>query len=226
MSASNIIVNDNLEHHIIDWQGTTVAPLFMQTRIPRAVIYSDTVIQIPDDYSMPAWPTDLDELPLDEQEVVRLHHTLASRHQYYLKCLGEIDRRFSASWELPYWGVAVWLISHIINIEASPLNLRHDLVSLQRAWEEISPAPCPIHFTEEELAKHDIEYADYQFYSGRVRQLHGFLGCDSNGWVKNDDFERVRGRMEEMKEVWDSEKEKGPYPFEEESHYARYSIHK
>lgn len=43
-SAANIIVTEvegeKLKHTTIDWQGTTVAPFFMQARVPPAVVYA------------------------------------------------------------------------------------------------------------------------------------------------------------------------------------------
>lgn len=168
---------------------------------------------------MPSFPEDMDQLPQEAQEELRLHHTLACRHQFYLKHVSKHDMKFPVALSLPHYVVMGWLILHICRTWASgPLDLRHDLITLQLCWPEISSAPCPVHFTTKELAKHEAEYSDYRFYQGRVELLRNFLGCDTDGWVKNDDFDDAQKLMEQVKKEWDPEKEKGPFPFEEGSH--------
>ncbi|RDB28207.1 Altered inheritance of mitochondria protein 9, mitochondrial [Hypsizygus marmoreus] len=222
LSGSNIIVagEDDIKNRvIIDWQGTIVAPFFMECMIPPVITYRHGVIPIPDDGSCPELPSNIDSLPADEQECLRIHYSLAGKQWVFVKHMSRIDPKFGLAWSLPHWHIMCELIQHICRCWANgPVELRQDLIGLEDCWSEFSSSPCPFHFTMEERARHDVEYAAHIRYASEVNSLMTFLGCADDGWVANDRLDEARRRMEEVKQAWDAGDAKGPFPFQDGAH--------
>lgn len=218
---TNIIVTENesgkLEHTTIDWHGAEIAPFYMQASIPPPVVYKGGLITLPTEYVMPELPEDIDTLPEEERENFKFHHSIACRQQGYIIQTSKIAPVFGAAWELPYFGLTVLLISNILHAwQCGPVQLRFALIMLQQCWSQISSAPCPFHFTPEEIAQHEIEFSDRMEYLDSALLLRRFLHCEADGWVKNEDFEEVWERTQAMEQNWDVEHYKGPFPFGEE----------
>ncbi|RDB16570.1 Altered inheritance of mitochondria protein 9, mitochondrial [Hypsizygus marmoreus] len=222
LSGSNIIIaaEDNIrEQKIIDWQGTTVGPFFMECMVPPVVVYSYGVIERPSDGSIPKLPDNIDSLPVDEQEDLRTHFSLAGKHWAYLSHMAAHEPLFGQAWDLPHWRVMSGLIQRITRCWANgPVELRQSLIDLEDCWPEILSSPCPFQFSPDERARHDMEFAAYTHYMSVTDNLKAFVGCDDDGWVSNKDLDVAQQRMEEVKQVWDAEDAKGPFPFTDGAH--------
>ncbi|KZT18885.1 hypothetical protein NEOLEDRAFT_1102978 [Neolentinus lepideus HHB14362 ss-1] len=222
LSLNNLIVPpDGLAyvHHVIDWQGATVSPFCMQCGVPPAIQYTEGVIPIPDDGSMPPWPNNLDKMSPSEQEYIHIQHRYACRHRGYALRIPSMDPLRGGVWALPHSTVLECLVPFITRcVSDGPLDLRGLLVSLQECWSKIADGPCPIDFTQAEIAAHCEEVEAQSQYERNVNKLHDTIGCLNDGSVREDQLEGAKKKMERCRQQWDERAMKGPFPFYEGAH--------
>ncbi|KZT22671.1 hypothetical protein NEOLEDRAFT_1097383 [Neolentinus lepideus HHB14362 ss-1] len=221
LSLNNLIVPPEdlaFVQHVIDWQGATISPYCMQCGVPTAVAYTKGVILIPGDGSMPPWPDNFDAMSPEEQEYIRIHHRYACRHRSYIIQLS-MDPLRGDVWALSHSTVLEFLVPYITRcIADGPLDLRGLLVSLQGMWSSILYDPCPIDFTQEEIAAHYKEAEAQAEYERNVNRLHDVIGCLNDGSVRPEQFESAKEKMERCRREWDETAMKGPFPFYEGAH--------
>ncbi|KAI0365571.1 hypothetical protein BV20DRAFT_954018 [Pilatotrama ljubarskyi] len=218
LSLPNLVVSEEGPArilHSIDWQGATVSPFCMQADTPPAVAYTGGVIPVPEDGSMPPWPSNFDSMTTEEQEYIRIHHRLACRHRAY--SLGALltDSRYEA-WSLPHFASLVKLVPFITRCVAEgPADLQGVLIDLEQKWTSITSdgsIPCPIDFTPEEIAAHAERMECQAEYERNVAQLYRELGCLADGSVETQEYEAAKMRMKRFREEWDETAMKGPFP--------------
>ncbi|KAI4115491.1 MAG: hypothetical protein LQ345_003920, partial [Seirophora villosa] len=166
---------------LIDWQHTLVSPLFMQTQWP-------VFLQPPGGYQtgleIPKLPENFEELDSDDKELARaenleavsckayeLQNFINNRPAYHAmwrfdERLREVFKRVGYTWDQ---GI---------------VRLREVLIAISQDWEGMGlPAPCPISFTEEEVATH----ARHFVRCGQWHEIQDFakllLCTDDEGWI-------------------------------------------
>ncbi|KZT69534.1 hypothetical protein DAEQUDRAFT_811307 [Daedalea quercina L-15889] len=203
-------------HHVIDWQGASIAPYCMQCGVPTAIVYSDGVVPIPLDGSMPPWPEDFDTMPPEQQESVRIHHRYACRHRAFVLRIPRRDPLRADAWALPHSTVLEFLARYITRcISNGPQDLRGLMIYLQQRWTSVADYPCPIDFTKEEIIAHSEEARDQEEYERNVNKLRAAVGCMNDGSVPVEQFEAAKEKMEYYRGLWDETDMKGPFPFYE-----------
>ncbi|KAI0070291.1 hypothetical protein K474DRAFT_1670237 [Panus rudis PR-1116 ss-1] len=221
-SLANIIVEPEGHAYIrgvIDWQGTTVSPFFMQCGLPSAIRYEDDVITIPEDGSLPPWPEYFDQLSPEEQDVVRIHHRRACRHRLYNTAVVATDIPRLIALNQPHLSAVVNLPLMINRCAADgPRELRDLLIRIQLFWHEFSDSPCPIDFTLDEMAAHAKEAKDYKVWDAARERLLSEIRCRIDGAVHADRFEEAKEIMEKCRKEWNESEMKGPFPFYEGAH--------
>jgi len=221
LSLNNLIVPPEdlaFVHHVIDWQGATISPYCMQCGVPTAVGYTEGVIPLPLDGSMPPWPDNFDAMSPEEKEYIRIHHRYACRHRSYVVGLSRAPVRGEV-WALSHSAVLECLVPFITRCVADgPLDRRGLLVSLQEMWSSILDDPCPIDFTQEEIVAHYKEAKAQAEYEHNVNTLHDVVGCLNDWPVRSEQFESVKERVERYRLEWDETAMKGPFPFYEGAH--------
>lgn len=203
-------------HHVIDWQGASIAPYCMQCGVPTAIVYSDGVVPIPLDGSMPPWPEDFGTMPSEQQEFIRVHHRYACRHRSFVLGIPRRDPLRADAWALPHSTVLELLARYITRCIANgPQDLRGLMIDLQQRWTGVADCPCPIDFTEEEMAAHSKESKAQEEYERNVTKIHAAIGCLNDGSVPAGQFEAANEKMEHYRGLWDEADMKGPFPFHE-----------
>lgn len=100
-----------------------------------------------------------------------------------------------------------------------PLELRDLLITVVDRWERIClNTICPIQFGEAERKRHKEEYENYIYYKTRFDLLRTHVDCDTSGWVPIERFEQANRVMEKIRQQWNPEEEKGPFPLDEGSY--------
>lgn len=206
-------------HHVIDWQGAAISPYCMQCGVPTAVAYTEGVVPIPADGSMPPWPANFDAMSPEEQEYIRVQHRYACRHRMYVLKSPSRDPLRGDVWALPQCTALEFLVPYITRCVADgPLDLRGLLVGLQERWSSIADSPCPIEFTQEEITAH-YEEADAQAeFERNVNRLYDEVGCLNDGSVRPEQYESAMEKMGRCRRDWDETAMKGPFPFYEGAH--------
>ena len=200
----------------INWQGATISPFPMQCGTPPALDYSQSLIKLPPDGSMPAWPHAFDAMSPEEQEIVRVHHRYACRLRLYTKTMARVDPLRALVSQLPHSYILEKLVTAITRcIADGPLELRGFLIDLQEMWSSIAESNCPCDFSPEEIAAHRAEDQAHQEYTQNVEELCARLGCQPDGAISNDRYELAKVEMERHRTMWDEVDMKGPFPFYE-----------
>ncbi|KAI0667373.1 kinase-like domain-containing protein [Trametes maxima] len=220
LSLNNLITSpEGPAHvrHVIDWQGATVSPYPMQCVLPHAVVYTGGLIRL-DDVLVP-WPENFDEMTPAEQIVIEYHHRLASRHKKYVYETLIVDEFRYDVWRLPHYEPLANLVMYITRcIADGPGPLRSCLIDLQRTWDKVSDAPCPLNFTQEEIESDAAARQEKREYACHVEDLHAELRCRDDGSVEPERYEVAKALMERRREEWDEVAMKGPFPFYEGAH--------
>ncbi|KAG6375038.1 kinase-like domain-containing protein [Boletus reticuloceps] len=202
LHASNILVPCEGSSDIIgliDWQGMSVRPLFLQATFAACVRYDG-------DDRITIHPG---ALHLKEQM------RLAMMHKYYELRVMKYNHLYFASQVYPH---TKYIIPPILSASRTWYEgmhrLRQVLLDLQDAWEEIAPGtPFPIEWDANEIAKHWEAYPRLKIHEERVQQVVERLQLEGDGWVTNERYEKVREQNEFLIRNWNPRV--GPYPFQE-----------
>lgn len=206
LNPNNIFVDDELNiTGIIDWQHTTILPLFLHAGIPKSIQnYGD-----PDSEELkkPEWPSNLDELDEDDRakdvELYRRRHT----HYYYAAVTATklcshykafSDTKVIFRQKLYTHSSEPW--------EGNSIPLKYDLVLLAREWSEIvsqgpegDPAPCPISFGKEEADETLDKILQQEELSNTMNILREAIGISTDGWVSYERYDSALAEANAMK---------------------------
>ncbi|PYI32658.1 phosphotransferase [Aspergillus indologenus CBS 114.80] len=205
LQPSNIFVNEDLEiTGLIDWQYSTIQPLFLQCGVPTNFQSADG--DIPSLLQEPRLPDGFDRLSEAdrrcERELFRsrwLHYCyltatakLNPSHQAALTGdLGVLRRRLCHQAAVPWDGDNVTLKAHLIQ-----LTMNWD--RLVRS-EDADAAACPVVYSQDEvneclqLSTAQVELDEQKRLSREV------LGVGSQGWVAAERYDGVKACEEALK---------------------------
>ncbi|RMD41563.1 hypothetical protein DV735_g3561, partial [Chaetothyriales sp. CBS 134920] len=173
LNLSNIFVDPQTKDltGIIDWQGSRVAPLVLQAKIPRMVRHFEPLSP---GLFVPEKPDNRDTL--DAKALEKIHES-ALCQKYY---------------EVPFIEPLLIVCGSWKNREI--YKLRSSLIRIAEHWNELGPdlPQCPISFEEEDLKSHDeeLENIDYIQSIMEVFEKEGILPAD--GRVDPDDFDALQ----------------------------------
>lgn len=212
LHASNVFISstDPIEYTgIIDWQSSLVAPLYLQASIPHHLQYfNNNPVPIPssDDDEAPQLPPDFDQLNSVERKAAELAQKGAARLKLYTLQSKKYNppgwAAMELNHELPgFHTTPLYMASRTWDEGMAPL--RDSLINLVDAWDQIGPkdgTTCPVEFSESEREAHDRDFADWL----DDQQLHRFIedveGWQEDGWVRNEDYDRVKRKVDSLRE--------------------------
>ncbi|KAI6879690.1 hypothetical protein KC360_g7781 [Hortaea werneckii] len=208
LSPNNIFVDDDCNiTSILDWQHSTVLPLYLHAGIPSSLQnYGD-----PDSEELkkPEFPSNLDELDEDDRlrelELYRRRHT----HYYYIGAtITKLNSHYKAmshdrgmfQKKLYQHAVAPW--------EGNSIPLKADLVMLSKNWSELTKgdiegkrrtATCPISLQQQdadETIDKMLEQEDIDKKMGTVRDA---IGISTDGWVSSERYDDAVAAAKDIK---------------------------
>ncbi|KAG8216322.1 hypothetical protein J3R82DRAFT_6392 [Butyriboletus roseoflavus] len=219
LHASNIFVPPEGPPDIlglIDWQGISVRPLFLQATFAACVQYEgDDRITIPPGMAAPMLPSDFESYSEKDKEYLKGQERLAVIHKYYETRVRQRNPLYFSSQTYPH-------IEHIIPpiLGASRTwyegmhKLRQVLLELQDAWEDIAPGtPFPVSWDTDEIARHRKAYPRLMEYEESIEKVVKALQLEGDGWVTNERYDEVRRQNKDIIRKWKSKELGGPYPF-------------
>lgn len=202
LQPNNIFISDDMEiKGIIDWQHTTILPLFLQCAIPGSLQnYGD---EISESLQVPNLPKDFDKL--EDMEKFQQVELLRKRqlHYFYVKMTAEMNPVHYDALAYEFSTLRRRLFHRAREPwEGDNINLKADLANLFKKWTEVARnarAPCPFSFTDDELTEclriERVQYeADEQFQAYQEA-----IGAGREGWVPVACYDESKRRERELR---------------------------
>ena len=166
---------------LIDWQSTSISPLFLQARWPAFLSPPEGYREGPEH---PKLPENFDDLDADEKEIALFKHDRAtSAKAYEVATYLNNHSAYTARWEIfnP-------LREHFSRIgdtwDDGVVPIRTCLIRIVENWEQMGfPDSCPIHFTSAEIASHEIRLSEYTQWHEIQDFAQNYLDTDAEGWI-------------------------------------------
>ena len=166
---------------LIDWQSTSISPLFLQARWPAFLSPPEGYCEGPEH---PKLPENFGDLDADEKKIALFENDRATSAKAYevATYLNNHDA-YTARWEIfdP-------LREHFSRIgdtwDDGVVPLRTCLIRIVENWEQMGfPDSCPIHFTSAEIALHETRLSEYAQWHEIQDFAQNYLDTDAEGWV-------------------------------------------
>lgn len=166
---------------LIDWQSTSISPLFLQARWP-------VFLKPPEGYRVgpecPKLPEDFDDLDADGKDIALFEKDQATFAKAY-EVATYLNNRdaYIARWKI--FDPLRELFSRLGDTwDDGVVPLRTCLIRIVENWELMGfPDPCPIHFTSAEIASHEKQFSEYTQWHEIQEFAQKYLGTDAEGWI-------------------------------------------
>lgn len=202
---------------IIDWQSTTIAPLYLQAIIPRAFLYTGHKIKLPSvRMGKPSLPENYDSLSKDEKRDVLAEFTDAGTFIWQQNVILE-DPIWGAVYRLPKYPLRIHPIDAASRTWTNGLTLlRGLLLQMRDEWAELAghSTSCPLQFSEEEEDRIRALLERGDRHAEMVREVVTRLDTTDDGMVEPERHDALRELCEEMRADWDTEAFGGPFPLQ------------
>ncbi|KAF9029316.1 protein kinase subdomain-containing protein PKL/CAK/Fmp29 [Hymenopellis radicata] len=223
--ASNIIVPhltpDNAAERMkaltyTDWQCAVVLPFPMHLGgAPPIFRYDGGLFELPSDPTVHIeLPSNIGTLSQEQQDVVCTHHDLATRRGTWVRLMLTSWPPFLFTYDHVLYP-AISILPHLILRACSegPRALRETLNVIYQVWDTEQWGPCPITFSEEELAAFGVDFEEYLHYLRLVSAARKRLGCNRDGWVPTDKYDEASALLAEIRTEWLARNSNAPFPF-------------
>ncbi|KAI4923374.1 hypothetical protein J4E85_008411 [Alternaria conjuncta] len=209
LQPNNIIVSDKLEiTSLLDWQHCAIRPLFLQCGIPNSLQnYGDAVSESLEVPELPPNFDDLGEREQFEQAVLLRRRQL---HYYYIAKTAQLNSVHYDALAHDFSVVRRKLFDHASEPwEGDNVTLKADLIYLTENWSSItapqssargdSKVPCPISFTENEVAECERLHSAQVEADEQLQTCRDVVGIGPEGWVPLEQYEETRQRARKLK---------------------------
>lgn len=214
LHMGNIFVSENDPGKVtgfIDWQNTSISPLFLQVRWP---VFLSPPENCQEGLVMPGVPPGFEDMDDEEKEIALYHKAKATWTKAYEVAsflnnrkswqamqvpppLEEIFRRCGDTWD------------------EGIMPLRDILVEIFLSQESLGfpSASMPLYFTDEQIAHHRKEYEIYQEFHHMRKFVKEMLGTDDEGWIPAErDLDEMKSRNKLLFEYYISKMPPGTSP--------------
>lgn len=205
LSPSNIFVSKTGDiTAIIDWQHTSILPLFLQAKIPKH--FQNWGDDDSENLRPPRLPEDFADMTPSEQEAELETYRKRQTHYFYV---GYTQRNNEAHFHAVEQANLV-STNKLYDTAARPwegdnTSLKAELVRASQQWpamasSQFKTSPFPICYTEEEILEclkidERQQEADLQ-----MQTLRDCLAINIDGWVSSELYDQARARMEDVRE--------------------------
>lgn len=212
----NIYVSDDDPTQItslIDWQGIVISPILCQVRFPP-------FLSVNQDHRVgnqaPQLPSNIDEMAEEERQLAMSQHKQHCMAKMYEGNLALKHKTAHRVLQLPSFLRELLSRCGEVSTEGV-IPLRECLINIREVWREANfQGECPISYSDQELARHDREFEDYEVFHRIRKGAQDFLGTDSEGWFSPaENFEQKKQLSHELlQHLMDDCREYGKTPDE------------
>ncbi|PPQ73152.1 hypothetical protein CVT26_014818 [Gymnopilus dilepis] len=185
---------------LIDWQHTTILPLFLLAGIPdRLQNYDDPASQL---LIPPSLPPDLDKLDEAKQmEAIGVYYARLF-HYHYAKDTEELNKLHHDA----LWDSVCIFIRRLFDRAGAPWegethDLKELLVEASERWDVFAQArmPCPIKFEPDDVRKTKEFSERLQLPDENFEGLRRMIGFESETWVPNEGYDTAKALAQTLK---------------------------
>ncbi|CAL5873045.1 uncharacterized protein PFLUO_LOCUS7314 [Penicillium psychrofluorescens] len=182
---------------VIDWQFTSIMPRFTQVRWPL-------FLNPPEGYQTgmanpELRPTyDREAKPHDQEQAQRQEQAMRT------KCYEAALVKSHLESYLTLTGTDVSIRQLFVGCPCTYRDgivpLRDSLIRIQQQWNRLGlPGRCPYQFTDEEIARHEVQLREYQDWLKLGEYTHQMLQSNDGGWVPpHVDFDKAQAKHERL----------------------------
>jgi hypothetical protein len=214
LHMGNIFVSENDPGKVtgfIDWQNTSISPLFLQARWP-------VFLSPPDDYQeglvMPGLPPGFEDMDDEEKEIALYQKAKATWAKAYEVASFLNNRK---SWQ------AMQVPSPLKEIfrrcgdtwDEGIMPLREILIEIFLSQESLGfpSGSLPLYFTDEQIAHHRKDYEVYEEFHQIRKFAKEMLDTDDDGWIPSErDLDEMKSRNRWLFEYYVSKMPPGTSP--------------
>jgi hypothetical protein len=214
LSPSNIFISDAGDiTYIIDWQHTTILPIFLQTKIPKHFQnYGDDSSE---SVRRQELPEDFANMTSSDKEVEMERYRRRQVHYFYLGYTSNLNKaHFHAMGKYD-----LVLRSQLYDTAGRPwegdnTSLQARLIKTMAQWSKFaSPEDNPpVRYSPAEVEECLDRHAKQNSVDEQMQQVRDFIGINIDGLVLNNEFESARERArlikDELAEGADTEEER------------------
>jgi hypothetical protein len=214
LSPSNIFISDSGDiTGIIDWQHTTVLPIFLQAKIPKHFQnYGDDDSE---NFRRPKLPENFATMTDSDKETEMELYRRRQVHYFYVGYTSRLNKaHFHAMGKYN-----LVLRNQLYDAAGRPwegdnTSLKAELIKIMAHWPEIaSPEDSPlVNYSPAEVEECLDRDAKQKDADDQMQQVRGYIGINIEGWVPNEEFESAREKAKilksEMAEAAETEEER------------------
>ncbi|KAG9683763.1 hypothetical protein KCU95_g13446, partial [Aureobasidium melanogenum] len=204
LSPSNIFISDTGEiTGLIDWQHTSVLPLFLQAKIPKH--FQNWGDEDSENFRAPRLPESFDDL--EESEQISALETYRKRQMHYFY-VGYTERHNKPHFEAigkPH----LVMVNNLYDIAARPwegdnTSLKAEIIKLSRRWFDTTPSRTreifPVNYTEKEITQCLAIDEKQQEADAQMQTLRDCFTTNIDGWVSSELYEQAKARAEDVRQ--------------------------
>lgn len=202
LSPSNILVSESGDiTGLIDWQYTTVLPLFLQAKIPKHFQnYGDDDSE---NFRPPKLADHFVDMSSSEKEAEMEIYRRRQVHYFYLGCTSQLNKaHFNAMKKH-----SLVLRHQLYDVATRPwegdnTSLQAQLIQTIARWTEVSSSKDspPIHYSSAEVEECLDRAAKQRDVDEKMQRLREYIGVNIDGVVLKEEFESARERAALIKE--------------------------
>ncbi|KZT05313.1 protein kinase subdomain-containing protein PKL CAK Fmp29, partial [Laetiporus sulphureus 93-53] len=206
LQPNNIIVSRSRDSNLqvvglIDWQHTSILPLFLLAGIPQQLHnYDDTGSQSMKRPSLPEKLDNLDEIQQSgEMELYRRRLV----HYHYIKNTEKYNELHYAALTDPMGMLLRRLFRHASDPwEGETLALKVALIQATKNWKTLTGGgpPCPIVFDPDDVREAMKLDAEQREADESLEACRDVIGFGPEGWVPAEHYEEAMARSKKLKE--------------------------
>jgi Phosphotransferase enzyme family len=202
LSPSNIFVSKEGEiSGLIDWEGTTILPLFLQARIPEH--FQNFGDKDSENFRQPQLPANFASLSGEEKEAEEELYRRRQLHFFYLGATSQTNsRHYDALFFDPEARRARLYQKARVPWEGDNISLKAQLIKTVQNWPSVrskTAVKCPINYSEDEVKECLALAAQQKELDKSMQVMHDRIGVSVDGWVSNDEYEATKQRADEIK---------------------------
>jgi hypothetical protein len=206
LQSGNIIVSRSPDSNLhiiglIDWQHTSILPLFLLAGIPQQLQnYDDIGSQ---SMARPSLSEKLDDLDKTQQSGEMELYRRRLVHYYYVKHTEEYNKLHYAALTDPIGMLRRRLFGHASDPwEGETLALKVALIQATKSWKTLTGGgpPCPVAFDPDDVRETMKLDAEQRRADEALEACRNVIGFGPEGWVPAEYYEEAMARTKKLKE--------------------------